>query len=368
MHIAVLTSSRADFGIYLPLLNKLKEDDFFILDIIAFGTHLEEKFGYTIDEILYNGFDVKHRIRTAPLGDSPANIAYSISETTKKFSEFWASNKFDLVFALGDRYEMFAAVTAASPFNVRFAHIHAGETTLGAIDNAYRHCISLLSEYFFVTTESYMQRAIEITHKKKNVFNVGALSIDNLVNLKYLSKQEFKNKFSIDLDKASILSTFHPETINFEKNRDYIHELIEAFKILHKSYQIIITMPNADTMGLMIRDELIEFAKEKENVFLVESLGMQGYLSCMRYCSFLLGNSSSGFVEASYFPKFVLNLGDRQKGRILTANIKSLRIDRNEILAMVKETEESDLDNEGCIYGDGHTAEAIVNIIKKLWN
>ena len=366
MHIAVLTSSRADFGIYLPLLKKLKEDNFFNLDIIAFGTHPEEKFGNTIEEILKNGFDVKYKIKTTPHGDSPENISASIGETIKTFSEFWSNNRFDLVFALGDRYEMFAAVAAGSPFNHKFAHIHAGETTLGAIDNSYRHCISLMSEYLFTTTEEYKQRAIEITNNKYNVFNVGALSIDNLVDLDFYSVEEFYCEYGIDMNKPSILCTFHPETIAFEKNRKYIGELIEALKVLIDKYQLIITMPNADTMGLMIRDNLVIFAGERENVFLVESMGMKGYLSCMKYCSFLLGNTSSAFVEASYFPKFVINLGERQKGRIETSNIRTIPIVKNEILSVVREIENSGLHDKTNIYGDGHAAESIINILKKI--
>ena len=141
MKIGILTSSRADFGIYIPLLKQLKQDPIFDVEIIAFGTHLHEKYGHTIDEILNAGWKVKHRIKTSVLNDLPLDISKTIGEVILKFSTFWAENKFDLVFSLGDRYEMFSAVTAASPFNISIAHIHAGETTLGAIDNCYRHAI-----------------------------------------------------------------------------------------------------------------------------------------------------------------------------------------------------------------------------------
>lgn len=366
MHIVVLTSSRADFGIYLPLLKKLKEDDFFTLDIIAFGTHLEKKFGYTLDEIRESGFEVKYKIQTAPEGDSPESISSSIGNTISKFAEFWSKHSFDLVFALGDRYEMFAAVAAASPFNIKFAHIHAGETTLGAIDNSYRHCISLMSDYMFTSTEEYKKRTVEITGKADNVFKVGALSIDNLVDLDFYSITEIINRFGFDLSKPSILITFHPETISYEKNREYIENLIEAFKILTEKYQLIITMPNADTMGLMIREKLIDLSKDRDNVFVTESLGMKGYLSSMKHCSFLLGNTSSAFAEASYFPKFAINLGERQKGRIVTPNIKTVKIQKNDIMAAVVEIENSDLPEKTNIYGDGHAAESIIDILKKI--
>ena len=168
MKVGILTSSRAEFGVCLPLIRKLFGDDFFQPEIIAFGTHLSKKFGNTINEILQMGFVVKHKLNTTPTNDSPFAISESIGNTIKTFSGFWEKEKFDLVIAIGDRYEMFAAVVAGSPFNYRFGHIAAGETTLGAFDNAYRHSISLLSEYLFVSTEEYRKRAVEIIQRGKN--------------------------------------------------------------------------------------------------------------------------------------------------------------------------------------------------------
>lgn len=256
MKIGLLTSSRADFGVYYPLAKELLKDSYFKLEIIAFGTHLSEQYGYTLKEIEKQGFEVTHKINTMPKGDTPYYISNSISYTIKEFSKFWNENRFDLVITLGDRFEMFAAVTAGSPFNVKFAHIHAGETTLGAIDNAYRHGISLMSEYLFVSTEDYKKRAIEINQQHDKVFNVGALSIDNLISQDFFSIDEIKKKFNINIVKPTILSTFHPETIALENNKRYIKELIAAFKELQIKYKLLITMPNADTMGLLIRKKL----------------------------------------------------------------------------------------------------------------
>lgn len=366
MKIGLLTSSRADFGIYYPLARLLVNDSYFSLEIIAFGTHLSVNHGETVKEIENMGFSVAHRIYTIPEGDSPQDISFSIGKTISDFSAFWSKNKFDLVLALGDRFEMFAAVSAGSPFNVKFAHLHAGETTLGAIDNAYRHCISLMSEYLFVSTDEYKNRAIEISQKPSHCFNVGALSIDNMTSVEFLSKEAFLSRFSIDLDKPSILTTFHPETVSLENNRQYISELIAALKILQNRYQIIITMPNSDTMGLMIREAINEYGKNNPQVTLVESFGMIGYLTCMKYCSFMLGNTSSGFVEAAYFPKWVINLGDRQKGRILTPNIVSCPVSSKHILESVGFIENSELESNINIYGDGKTAKKIITLLKKI--
>lgn len=368
MKIGILTSSRADFGIYLPLLKKLFADPFFETEIIAFGTHLSKNFGHTIDEIIKSGFQVAHQLTTLPHDDTPEKISKAMGETIKLFSNFWANRHFDLVLALGDRYEMFASVVAASPFNVKFGHIHAGETTLGAIDNAYRHSISLMSDYFFVSTDEYAKRTIEIVKQPNNVYNVGALSIDNLKTLAFYTPDDIKEKFNIDITIPTILSTFHPETVSFRENRTYISELIKALDKLTYEYQIVITMPNADTEGLMIREELQKFAQKNSKIILVESFGMKGYLSCMKYCSFLLGNTSSGFVEAAWFPKYVINLGERQKGRIETPNILSVPITSIDIIKAANTIKNLPIvPPESNVYGIGNTATKIIRIIKEIY-
>ena len=223
-----------------------------------------------------------------------------------------------------------------------------------------------MSEYLFVTTEEYKKRGEEILGNYENVFNVGALSIDNLNDMQLFSNDEFYNRFQINIDKPYILSTFHPETVSFDKNEEYIDELLKAFEELNKRYKIIITMPNADTMGLLIRSKLEVFTKNRQNVHLVESFGSKGYLTCMKNCSFLLGNSSSGFVEAAYFPKWVINIGNRQKGRIRTPNILDCLPNRNAIIQKAAQLETSQITQDCNIYGDGNTAKRIIKILKQL--
>jgi GDP/UDP-N,N'-diacetylbacillosamine 2-epimerase (hydrolysing) len=367
MKIGILTSSRADFGIYYPLLKQLYNDDSFDIEIIAFGTHLQDEYGKTVNEIESLGFSVKYRVKTPVKNLDPKDIAFNIGKSVQLFSDFWSINTFDLVLALGDRYEMFAAVSAASPFGIEIAHIHAGETTLGAIDNSYRHSISLMAKYLFVSTEEYKKRAIDIMQSPQNVFNVGALSIDNLQHQVLLSKDEFRERFHIDMSIPTILSTFHPETVSFEKNKHFINELIASFQILKRDFQIIITMPNSDTMGDMIREKLFQAFSEISRVKLIESFGMQGYLSCMKYSSFLLGNTSSGFVEASFFPKWVINLGERQKGRIITENIINCSIEKGNILSAIDGLKKRKLSKNCNVYGEGKSAFNIVSTIKKLY-
>jgi GDP/UDP-N,N'-diacetylbacillosamine 2-epimerase (hydrolysing) len=302
-------------------------------------------------------------LETTPENDTPMDISSSIGYTVEKFSDFWKNNQFDLIFALGDRYEMFAAVTATVPFNIKIAHLYGGETTLGAIDNVFRHSITLMSTLHFASTEKYKNRIIEINGSDKNVYNVGALSIDNLNNMKLLSVIFFKSRFNIDLSIPTILFTFHPETVSFENNASYILEIITTLESI-KDYQIVITMPNADTMGNIIRKELIKFIGKTDYAIGVENFGTLGYLSCMKHCSFLLGNTSSSFVEAAFFPKWVINLGKRQNGRINTPNIFTISIEKETILKTINRIENlSELPAECNIYGNGEAADMIVQIL-----
>jgi GDP/UDP-N,N'-diacetylbacillosamine 2-epimerase (hydrolysing) len=334
--IGILTSSRADYSIYYPLILKAMELPNTEVEIIAFGTHLSENHGYTLNNILADGFEVKHQLKNCyALDDSPLGISMAMANTSKVFAEFWNKNKFDLVFCLGDRYEMFAAVSAAVPFQINIAHLYGGERTEGAIDDCLRHAISLMSKWHFTACEDYKKRVEELTLHKNRTFNYGHLSIDNLKRLPLLSIEDLKVNTGIDFSQSTILCTFHPETINFDQNVIFANEIAMAFSELTE-YQILITMPNSDTGSQPIRDE---FTK--------------------------LGNTSSGFVEASFFPKTVINLGERQTGRIVTSNIINTKITKQEILSAIS----ANLGNsyeEGKIqiYGNGETAISICSEIQ----
>jgi GDP/UDP-N,N'-diacetylbacillosamine 2-epimerase (hydrolysing) len=367
MKVGILTSSRADYGIYRPLLKLLQEDNYFEMEIIAFGTHLLEKYGKTLNHILEDGYKVVEVEGTIPSNDSPKDISNAIGKAISHFSDFWNTNKFDLILALGDRYEMFSAVTSALPFNQIIAHIHGGETTLGAIDNSFRHSITLMAKLHFAAANEYKNRIINITGTTDNVYSVGALSIDNIKQLKLLSIEEINETFKINLNNPSILFTFHPETIDFEKNAYYINEVIACLEKLNK-YQIIITMPNSDTMGLHIRKELNKFIDRSENAIGIESFGSLGYLSVMKHCTFMMGNTSSGFIEAAGLNIPVVNLGNRQKGRIVTPNIFNTNIEQVEIIKAVELALKYKRNKTINIYGDGNAAKKIVEIIKNYAN
>jgi GDP/UDP-N,N'-diacetylbacillosamine 2-epimerase (hydrolysing) len=334
--VAVLTSSRADYGIYSPLLEALQSDEGFNLELIVFGTHLSKFHGYTVSYIKEYGFKIGAEIESILIGDTPNAISTSFSLTSQKFADFWGqnSNRFDVVFTLGDRFEMAAAVLAGLPYGISFAHLHGGEMTLGAIDNTYRHSISLASKYHFVSAKPFADRLmtlLDVNHQ--HIYNVGSLSIENIEKLELLTLAEFKNKWNIDLSFDTILMTVHPETVAFEKNEIYCSEITKALEVLVDTFRVVITMPNADTSGLIFRNAFNELAKRKPRIKIIENFGTQSYFTCMKYAKILIGNTSSGIVEAASFNKYVLNIGDRQKGRLCSDNVIHLPFDSQSIVA-----------------------------------
>jgi len=321
MRIGVLTSSRADFGIYLPLLNLIKLDTFFKLEIIAFGTHLSQLHGYTVHEIEENGFDHIQKIPSLISNDSESSISSSYGLTVLKFADFWHNNKYDLVFCLGDRFEMSAAVQAGIPFGINYAHIHGGETTLGAIDNVYRHQISIASSFHFTAADAFSTKVKELAREGSEIHTVGALSLDGISDFKPLEKSIFYNKFSITQNDFALI-TFHPETLLPKLNKAHSHEMRLALEHLAKSLYLVISMPNADTMGSIFRNEIENLKRDLPyNVSCIENFGKENYFSAMHYSKFLIGNSSSGILEAASFGKYVVNVGKRQEGRLQNNNV-----------------------------------------------
>ncbi len=368
MKIAVLTSSRADYGIYLPLLNILKIDHFFDLEIIAFGTHLSKFHGFTIDEIILGNYKAIKTISTFIVSDDEQSIATTYGLTVLKFADFWAANKYDLVLSLGDRFEMNAAVQAGIPFGVKFAHFHGGEITLGAIDNIYRHQITLASKIHFTATEAYKLKVIDLIGADKDIYVTGALSLNNINTFDVLSKDDFFKMYNIP-DKEYALVTFQSETVNPHANIEFAKIIKEALTIVLKNINLIITMSNADTFGTEIRrvkDDLkIEFP---ENIVLVENFGKTNYFTAMKYCKFLLGNTSSGIIEAASFGKFVVNIGNRQKGRAMSDNILQASYTVEDIVSKAYQANIMGKYTGVNIYFKPNTVTNIVSILKKKSN
>lgn len=371
LKIGILTSSRADYGIYLPLLKKLKVDDEFELSIVAFGSHCSEKYGKTVNNIKKDGFTIFAEIDNLLDDDSPKGITKSYAKTVDLFADFWdKNNHFDWVFCLGDRFEMAAAVNAGVPFGIKFAHIHGGETTLGAIDNIYRHQITLASKMHFPSLPIFENRIRELIEDgaSDSIEVTGSLSLDNLKDIPLLSTEEFLQKWNIDLNRPSILITIHPETVDFKMNESFCLESITALEKLKEYYQLIITMPNADTSGSIFRKAFENLhTQDQVRVKLIENFGTQSYFTCMKYVSFLLGNTSSGIMEAASFNKFVINLGDRQKGRYAGNNVINCSFDNGEIFKTVQSIQRKSFKGENP-YFRGGAAGIIVKALKKNVN
>ena len=333
MNIAVLTSSRADFGIYLPLLKELKKESLFNLTIIAFGSHTSRLHGYTIEEVYDNGFSDVISISTTLGNDDENSITTSYALTVLKFADLWSIRQkyFDFVLCLGDRYEMSAAVQAGIPYGIKFCHIHGGETTLGAFDNIYRHQITLASKLHFPTTSIYRQKIENLIGSKENIYTVGSLSLQNIHIDEFPSHIELLAKFDMP-DEPFILVTFHPETASLQSTGKSAEEMFIALDNLANHFHLLITMPNADTQGSVYRKKLYALKTARSGrITLSENLGKSFYFTAMRSCLMMLGNSSSGIIEAASFKKFVVNVGIRQLGRARSKNVIDCSFDREEI-------------------------------------
>jgi len=298
------------------------------------------------------------------LNDNPNGISTSYGLTITKFADYWSENEYDVVFCLGDRFEMSAAVQAGIPFGVKFAHIHGGETTLGAIDNVYRHQISLASAIHFPSTESYKKKIEQIIGDDEHIYNVGSLSLDGIEDFQFMEENEFRNKFGIT-DNPYVLITFHPETVKSGKNQEYSLELKSVLDELSHEYYLVITMPNADTNGKIFRNAIEELKNEiPEHILCIENFGKNNYFNAMKYAEFLLGNTSSGIIEAASFGKYVLNIGNRQKGRARGGNVIDCKFEANAILQAVAKVKNFGTFEGTNIYRKRDTAKTIIDTLK----
>jgi GDP/UDP-N,N'-diacetylbacillosamine 2-epimerase (hydrolysing) len=347
-------------------MKKLKDDPFFNLNIIAFGTHVSQFYGRTVDMFYRDGFSVAYELESLILGDSPEAISTAMGLTITKFSSIWAHEDYDMIIVLGDRYEMFSAIAASVPFIIPVAHLHGGETTEGAFDDMFRHSITAMSKLHFVSTHGHAKRVEQIIGRNEHIFHVGAPALDNLNDLELLSIKKFRDVWNIDLAKPTVLVTYHPETVASNRNVEYVRELCKAMNRLDK--QFVITMPNNDTMGTVIRSELLSFVGSNTYKYkIVEVLGAVGYYSCMKHCEFLLGNTSSGIIEAASFRRYVINIGDRQKGREAGANVLHVAAEANAIVETANKIATLPSFTDGNIYGDGDTTGKMLTIMKDFY-
>ncbi len=366
MRIGILTSSRADYGIYLPLLQKMKSDSFFEMEIIAFGTHLSKSHGYTLNDIEKDGYICIHTISSLISNDDEQSISSSYGLTVLKFADFWTSHTYDLVFCLGDRFEMSAAVQAGIPFGVKYAHIHGGETTLGAIDNVYRHQITLASRLHFTATGIFRKKVIDMIGSSDGVFDVGSLSLNDIKSFAPIDRVVFFEKFNIPNEDFTLV-TFHPETMSVHENIQYAQEMKNALARISEKLFVIITMPNADTQGSVYR-EVIEKLKNEfpDRFLLIENFGKVNYFSAMYYAKILIGNTSSGILEAASFGKYVVNVGDRQKGRVQSDNVLNCEFEEMAMITAFAKAMSFEKYNGKNVYFKEGVADNIIKSVKEF--
>ena len=331
--ICVVTGSRAEYGLLSRLMQMIQEDSGLKLQVIATNMHLSPEFGLTYQEIEKDGFFINKKVEMLLSSDTANGTAKSVGLATIGFADAYEDLKPDLLLVLGDRYEILSAVTTALFYKIPVAHLHGGEITEGAYDDAIRHAITKMSHLHFTSTEEYRKRVIQLGENPERVFNVGAIGIDNIKHLKLLSRDVLERELQFLLKEQTILVTYHPVTLDENDTRMQFQCLLNVLND-RQDIRIIFTLPNSDTGGRVIIPMIQDFVKcNKDRAIAFASLGSLRYLSVLRCVSAVVGNSSSGIIEAPSFGIPTLNIGNRQKGRIVARSVLQCEISEQAIRA-----------------------------------
>lgn len=336
--ICVITGTRAEFGLLSGLMRLLQQSEQTTLQVVATNMHLSEHYGNTYREIEEAGFSIDYKVPMldeSGADDSTATLK-AMSRALVGFAEAYDALHPDLIVVLGDRYEILAAVETALIKQIPVAHLHGGELTFGAYDDAIRHSITKMSHLHFTSTEEYRKRVIQLGEQPERVFYVGALGVENIKRVPLMSKSEIEQDLQFELTDLTILVTYHPVTLSDSNPLDDINALFEALDE-HPELRVIFTMPNSDTGGKVIAKAIEQYATQHTNrVRAYKSLGMRRYLSVMKYCTAVVGNSSSGILEAPSFHIPTLNIGSRQDGRIAATSVYNCSTDKESISAALE--------------------------------
>lgn len=368
-NICVITGTRAEFGLLRPLISLIAKDEELQLQLIATGMHLSPEFGYTLDEIIAAGFVVDKKVECLLSSDTAVGVSKTIALAISGFADAFEALQPDLVVVLGDRTEILGAVIAAGIANIPIAHLHGGETTEGAYDEAIRHSITKFSHLHFTSTEAYRKRVIQLGEQPEMVFNVGAIGLDAVKKLKLLNKEEFENSIGFKLKKRNVLITYHPVTLEKEAPIQTFENILQALDELSET-GLIFTHANSDKNGRVINKMITEYVEiHRDKAVAFKSLGQLRYLSALQFVDFVIGNSSSGILEVPAFCIPTINIGDRQKGRICNESVinsnNSLEdIEKSITFALDKQFRET-IQQQEMLYGNGTAAEKILKVIKE---
>jgi len=367
--ICVVTGTRAEYGLLYWLMKEIEADKELELQLIVTGMHLSPEFGLTYKEI-EKEFTINKKIEMLLSSDTSIGISKSMGLAQISFAEAYEDLKPDILVVLGDRYEIFSAVSSAMIANIPIAHLHGGETTEGAFDESIRHSITKMSHLHFTATNEYRNRVIQLGEHPNRVFNVGGLGIDNIKKLKLLSRNEFEESIGFKLNKKNILITFHPVTLENSTAKEQFQILLDVVDELEETH-IIFTKANSDTDGRIINSMIDEYVqKHKDKAVGFTSLGQLRYLSALQYIDAMVGNSSSGLIEAPSFKIGTLNIGDRQKGRIMADSVIDCEVDKKSILnsfqKLYSDEFQENLKSVVNPYGSGGASLEIKNILKSV--
>ena len=365
--ICIITGTRAEYGLLRMVMQGIKDDPELTLQIIATGMHLSPEFGLTYREIEHDGFRIDRKVEMLTSSDTSVGIAKSMGLGLIGFADALSELNPDLIVVLGDRFEIFSAVSAALVARIPVAHLHGGELTEGAFDDAFRHSITKMSHLHFVAAAEYQQRVIQLGEQPDRVFLVGGLGIDNIKRLILLDRTELERSLNIKLCTKNLLITFHPVTLETATASEQMAELLAALAKL-KDTQLIFTMPNADTDGRVLIRMVEAFVTQHTNAHAYTSLGQLHYLSCISHMDGVVGNSSSGLAEVPSFKKGTINIGDRQRGRLQAASVINCDPNCANITAAIEKLYspvfQHDLSKVTNPYGEGGASEKVIETIK----
>jgi GDP/UDP-N,N'-diacetylbacillosamine 2-epimerase (hydrolysing) len=368
MRICVITTTRADFGILKNLIVELKKNKFEI-KLIAGGTHYSQEFGNTYAEIRKCKIRVDKKIVSKIYSDKPFGISKIFSKHITDSVKIFKNINPDLLIVLGDRYEVLASVIGAYFSRIPIAHIHGGEVTSGAIDDAFRHSITKMSNIHFVSNRVYKNRVIQLGENPNSVFVVGGLAADNISRIKLLSKNDLQNQLKIKFRKKNLIICFHPETLKKNSTKNQIKELLNALRIL-KDTSLIFTGPGQDLENKIIIKNIKKFVRNNDNAYYFPSLGQLNYFSILNLVDAIVGNSSSGILEMPIFKKATINIGERQLGRLKCKSIIDCKARKKDIIIALSKIYSKSFKNKIITskspYGYYGATAKIIKILKKI--
>ena len=362
--VAVVTGSRADYGLLSNFLKEAKKE--FKLSLIVTGAHLNYGFGNSLNEIKKDKIKISKKINV-DIQDKKGAVANSISLGIKKFNKYFEKNHFDYVILLGDRYEILSCAIAATVIRYPIIHLHGGETTTNSFDEYFRHSISIFSQYHFVAAEKYYRRVMQLGKNPKTIFKVGGLGVANIKRIKFQKKNDIEQKLKIKFKDKNIFFIYHPETLEKNYGEKGLENCLKALSEL-KNYLVIISTPNADTKYSKFRKKIIKYAKKNNHFKIISTIRHDTFLSCMKFIDVIVGNSSSGILEAPSLKVPTLNIGARQDGRLRAKSIIDSGYGFKEIKNKLKQSiylkRKKNIFTNPYDYGD--SIKKIIKIIKNL--